>query len=120
MKEKDRKNFKTLLLDRLKEIQERNTGIVSLISEFDNKASDVLDRAVTESSHNYLLRIRDRERKLAEKIKSSLERIEKGSYGICDSCGEEISIKRLKARPVAEQCIECKTKTELLEKASGL
>jgi DnaK suppressor protein len=50
----------------------------------------------------------------------ALERIENGTYGICESCGEEISIKRLKARPVTTQCIECKAKEESLEKALGI
>jgi DnaK suppressor protein len=67
-----------------------------------------------------MLRIRDREHKLIKKIKKALDRIENGTFGICESCGEEISIKRLKARPVTSQCIECKSKEEALEKALGL
>ena len=61
-----------------------------------------------------------RESKLIKKIKQALERIENGTYGICESCGEEISVKRLKARPVTTQCIECKAKEEALEKALGI
>jgi DnaK suppressor protein len=67
-----------------------------------------------------MLRIRDRESKLIRKIKSALERIENGTFGVCETCGGEISIKRLKARPVTSQCIECKSKEEALEKALGL
>ena len=67
-----------------------------------------------------MLRIRDREAKLIKKIKSALERIDNGTFGICDSCGEEISVKRLKARPVTTQCIDCKTKQEAQEKALGI
>jgi DnaK suppressor protein len=67
-----------------------------------------------------MLRIRDREHKLIKKIKKALDRIENGTFGICESCGEEISIKRLEARPVTSQCIECKSKEEALEKALGL
>ena len=81
---------------------------------------DPTDRASLESDRNFMLRIRDREAKLIKKIKKALERIENGSFGICETCGEEISIERLKARPVTTQCIECKTKEEALEKSLGL
>ncbi|MGD8541511.1 MAG: TraR/DksA C4-type zinc finger protein, partial [Desulfobacteraceae bacterium] len=53
-------------------------------------------------------------------IKKALARIDNGSFGICETCGEEISIERLRARPVTTQCIECKTKEEALEKSLGL
>ena len=80
---------------------------------------DPTDRASLESDRNFTLRIRDRERKLIGKIKEALERIETGSYGVCESCGEEISEARLKARPVTTLCIECKTKQEQEEKVRG-
>ena len=67
-----------------------------------------------------MLLIRDREHKLIKKIKKTLKRIEIDTFGICESCGEEISIKRLKARPVTSQCIDCKSKEEALEKALGI
>jgi DnaK suppressor protein len=88
----------------------------------DGKASfpDPTDRAAMEADRNFMLRIRDRERKLIGKIREALERIDNGTYGICDSCGEDISIKRLKARPVTTQCIQCKTKEEAKEDALGI
>ncbi|MCK4468745.1 MAG: TraR/DksA C4-type zinc finger protein, partial [Desulfobacterales bacterium] len=58
--------------------------------------------------------------KLIKKIKKALERIDNDTFGICEKCDGDISIKRLKARPVTTQCIECKTKEEALEKALGL
>jgi DnaK suppressor protein len=67
-----------------------------------------------------MLRIRDREAKLIKKIRAALERIEGDRFGICESCGEDISIERLKARPVTTQCIDCKSKEEALEKALGI
>jgi DnaK suppressor protein len=67
-----------------------------------------------------MLRIRDRENKLIKKIKKALDRIETGTFGACETCGEDITIKRLKARPVTTQCIDCKTKEEAFEKALGL
>jgi DnaK suppressor protein len=81
---------------------------------------DPTDRASLESDRNFMLRIRDRESKLIKKIKKALARIENGTFGICEKCGEDISKERLKARPVTTQCIDCKTKEEAFEKALGL
>jgi DnaK suppressor protein len=81
---------------------------------------DPTDRASLEADRNFMLRIRDREHKLIKKIRKALERIENDTFGICELCGEDISIERLKARPVTTQCIECKTKEEAREKALGL
>ena len=63
-----------------------------------------------------MLRIRDRERKLISKIDKALDRIEDGTFGICEECGEEITEGRLKARPVTTFCIGCKEEQEKLEK----
>jgi DnaK suppressor protein len=78
--------------------------------------ADPNDRASQESDIALELRNRDRERKLIKKIDEALERIEKGEYGCCDSCGVEISVKRLEARPTATMCIDCKTLEEMREK----
>jgi len=80
---------------------------------------DPTDRASAESDRNFELRIRDRERKLLAKVKAALERIEGGTYGICDECGDEIGDKRLEARPVTTLCIDCKTKQENIEKSQA-
>jgi len=77
---------------------------------------DPVDRAFSESSRIIELRTRDRERKLIQKIITSLKKIEDGTYGECEECGEEISHLRLKARPEATRCIKCKQEQELLEK----
>jgi DnaK suppressor protein len=77
---------------------------------------DPTDRAAMESDRNFLLRIRDRERRLILKIKAALERIDENTFGICEVCGEEISEKRLKVRPVTTLCIDCKTREEAEEK----
>jgi len=86
----------------------------------DENMPDPNDRATLESDRNFTLRIRDRERKLIGKIKEALERIETGSYGICEVCGEDISEARLIARPVTTYCIECKKRQEMEEKVKGL
>jgi DnaK suppressor protein len=66
-----------------------------------------------------VLRIRDRERKLILKIREALQRIEDGNFGVCESCGDDIGIDRLQARPVTTLCIECKRKQEAHERARG-
>ena len=78
--------------------------------------ADPTDRASMETDRNFLLRIRDRERRLITKIDKALERVEDGTFGLCDECGDDIEFKRLEARPVATLCIECKTMQEEEEK----
>ena len=77
------------------------------------------DRASQEEEFAFELRTRDRERKLINKIASSLEQIEQDDYGYCYSCGIEIGLKRLEARPTATHCIDCKTLDEIKEKQLG-
>jgi DnaK suppressor protein len=77
---------------------------------------DLTDQASVETDQNFTLRLREREQKLLKKIDEALERIANGTFGICESCGEEISLKRLEARPVTTLCIECKTRQEADEK----
>jgi DnaK suppressor protein len=81
--------------------------------------ADPNDRASQESDIALELRNRDRERKLIKKIDESIARIEAGEYGYCDSCGVEIGLKRLEARPTATLCIDCKTLEEHREKQVG-
>ncbi|MEW5909176.1 MAG: RNA polymerase-binding protein DksA [Thermodesulfobacteriota bacterium] len=120
MKKKDVEFFKKLLSERLTDLLSQVDDTVSDMTNIKETFPDPTDRASLEADRNFMLRIRDRESKLIKKIKKALERIENGTFGICESCGEEISIKRLKARPVTTQCINCKTKEEALEKALGL
>ncbi|NTU41887.1 MAG: RNA polymerase-binding protein DksA [Nitrospirales bacterium] len=74
------------------------------------------DQASAEIDRNFMLKLRGRERHLLKKIDEAIEKIESGDYGTCEVCGEEISIKRLEARPVTTMCIECKTEQEEEEK----
>ena len=120
MKKKDREYFKKYLTDRLEELLNQADNTVSGMTETKENFPDPTDRAALEADRNFMLRIRDRESKLIKKIKAALERIENDTYGICESCGDDITLKRLKARPVTTQCIECKSKEEALEKALGL
>jgi DnaK suppressor protein len=78
--------------------------------------ADPNDRASQESDMSLELRNRDRERKLIKKIDETISRIDLGEYGYCESCGVEIGLKRLEARPTATLCIDCKTLDEMRER----
>ena len=78
---------------------------------------DPNDRASQESDFTMELRTRDRERKLIKKINESIDHLDSGEYGYCDDCGIEIGIRRLEARPTANQCIDCKSLSEIREKS---
>jgi DnaK suppressor protein len=82
------------------------------MTEVQELHADLTDQASAEADRDFLLRIKDRERKLILKIREALHRIDDGSFGTCEICGEQISEERLKARPVTTQCIECKTDME--------
>ena len=120
MKKEEMDVFKAQLTQRLEELLSQADETVTGMTAQKENFPDPTDRASLESDRNFMLRIRDREAKLIKKIKKALERIDNGSFGICETCGEEISIERLRARPVTTQCIECKTKEESLEKSLGL
>ncbi|HEX8594111.1 MAG TPA: RNA polymerase-binding protein DksA [Pseudomonas sp.] len=80
---------------------------------------DPADRASQEEEFSLELRARDRERKLIKKIDKTLQLIEDNEYGWCESCGIEIGIRRLEARPTADLCIDCKTLAEIKERQVG-
>ncbi len=80
---------------------------------------DEIDTASSEVGLAFIGRLRERERGLLNKINSALEKIEQGTFGECEQCGEEIGMKRLEARPVAELCIDCKAEQEKLERRMG-
>ena len=106
---------KKILLQQLEDLEENKSQIRKdiIIKE---QYADVTDRASYETEQHFELRIRDRERKLIGKIKKTLEKIEDGTFGVCDSCGEEIGEERLLARPVTDLCINCKMQQEHEEK----
>ncbi len=120
MKQKDLNNFKKKLNQRLQELLNYAYGTVSGMIGHNEKFPDPSDRASLEADRNFELRIRNREHKLIEKVKKAIQRIDSGTFGICDKCGNNISKKRLDVRPVTTQCINCKTKEEACEKTLGL
>jgi DnaK suppressor protein len=113
--------FKGLLEERLHVLLEEAGKTCSDMRQDNNgDFPDPTDRASLESDRNFLLRIKDRERKLIMKVKEALDRIDNGTFGICESCGKPISEKRLMARPVTTQCIDCKTEEERKEQIERL
>ncbi|MFH1885712.1 MAG: RNA polymerase-binding protein DksA [Pseudomonadota bacterium] len=112
--------FRRTLTEQLEELLSQAGVTVTGMSNTKESFPDPTDRATAETDRNFMLRIRDRESKLIKKIKKALDRIENGSFGVCEECGDDITMKRLKARPVTTQCIECKTKQEAAEKALGI
>ncbi len=108
--------FRELLLKWQEELLTEAEKTLVDMSDKEESFPDPTDRASLESDRNFLLRIRDRERRLILKIREALERIENGTFGMCEVCGEEISEERLKARPVTTLCIDCKTDEEEKEK----
>jgi len=97
-------------------LTEAGVIIGSGINQNQENLPDVGDQASAVADQNFLLRLKEREQKLLKKIDEALARINQGNFGICESCGEEIGYKRLKARPVTTLCIECKTQQEKEEK----
>lgn len=120
MDKDEQARFKEFLLKRLDELYVEAGRTVSGMTENEETFPDPTDRATLESDRNFMLRIRDRERKLITKIREALQRIEEGTFGQCESCGDDIGIERLRARPVTTLCIECKRKQEANERARGL
>jgi DnaK suppressor protein len=80
---------------------------------------DLGDQATAETDRNFMLRLRGREQRLIKKIEEAIDRIDQGTFGICDMCGSEIGLKRLEVRPVTTLCIECKMEQEEEEKLKG-
>jgi RNA polymerase-binding transcription factor len=116
MNENQRGHFRNILLGWKKELMEEVDRTVHHMQDEAANFPDPNDRATQESEFSLELRTRDRERKLIKKIDEALANLEAGEYGYCDSCGVEIGIRRLEARPTATQCIDCKTLDEIREK----
>lgn len=115
MDKKKLEKFRKILTKQLDDIDHSKDQIKKEIIVQDQFA-DVTDRASHEIDQQFDLRIRERERILANKIKKTLEKIDAGEFGVCEQCGDDISEERLLARPVTDLCINCKTQQEHEEK----
>jgi DnaK suppressor protein len=116
----DLEYFRRTLTQRLNDLLKKGDEAVSLLLESTADTSDLIDKATFEADRSFRLRMRDRENKLIRKIEKSLTKIEADTFGICELCGEDIAIKRLKARPGATYCIVCKNKMEAIEQVAGV
>ena len=108
--------FRFELTAKINELLDEAEKTVSEMTSETTNFPDPNDRASQESDRSFELRIRDRERKLINKITEALERIDSGTFGICEVCEEEIGEARLRARPVTTLCIDCKMEQERQEK----
>jgi DnaK suppressor protein len=107
---------KKLMVQRDELLSEAEHTINTSLGAEKQSFPDPTDQAAAELDNNFLLKLRGREQKLLKKIDEAIARIDEGTYGLCESCGGPIGLKRLEARPVTTLCIECKTEQEENEK----
>jgi DnaK suppressor protein len=119
MNEAQKEHFKLILRTWRNQLMEEVDRTVHHLQDDAANYPDPADRATQEEEFSLELRTRDRERKLIKKIDSTIEKIAQDDYGYCESCGIEIGIRRLEARPTADKCIDCKTLDEIREKQWG-
>ena len=116
MNEEQLEHFKKILDAWRTQLREEVDRTVMHMQDEAANFPDPVDRAAQEEEFSLELRTRDRERKLIKKIEKTLQSIEEDEFGYCKSCGIEIGIRRLEARPTADLCIECKTLSEIKER----
>ncbi|MFP6822407.1 MAG: RNA polymerase-binding protein DksA [Pseudomonadales bacterium] len=110
------KHFHQILLQWRKDLMGEVGRTMILMQDEATNFPDPTDRAAQEEEFSIELKTRDRESKLVKKIDQTLERIKIEDYGYCDTCGVEVGLRRLEARPTANQCIDCKSRDELRER----
>ena len=109
-------HFRGMLETWRRELMEQVDRTVNHLQDEASNFPDPVDRATQEEELGIELRTRDRERRLIRKITDTLARIDRDDYGYCDTCGVEIGLRRLEARPTATQCVDCKALEELRER----
>ncbi len=120
MNKKDLKRFKDLLLEERANLIKKASRTLAEEAALDvNELPDEIDQASAEYSQSFIFRLRDREKYYLSKIDKALAKIESGEFGVCEACGDEISNKRLEARPVTTLCIRCKEEQEMEERSYG-
>jgi DnaK suppressor protein len=116
MRRRELDRYRTALEEQLTALVGQGARAVHDMSGEREGLPDPNDRATVEEDRNWALRLRDRDRKLIGKIQDALARVEAGTFGRCATCGRPISAARLRARPVTDLCIGCKTESERLER----
>lgn len=119
MNDAQKEHFRNILTHWKHQLMEEVDSTITHLQEEASNFADPSDRASQEEEFSLELRTRDRERKLIRKIDEAMERIDDDDYGYCETCGVEIGIRRLEARPTATLCIDCKTLAEIKEKQLG-
>ncbi len=109
-------HFRQILANWRLELMEEVDRTVHHMQDEATNFPDPADRATQEEEFSIELRTRDRERKLIKKINQTLDRLDQGDFGYCDTCGVEIGLRRLEARPTATQCVDCKALEEIKER----
>ena len=109
-----------MLVQQLMDLLNRSDCSLNGLEETDGNLSDLLDRASQISEREFSHHLCSREKLYLRRIERSLQDIEDGVYGLCEQCEEEIAFARLKARPTARYCINCKTQLEKMEKLTGV
>jgi DnaK suppressor protein len=116
MKKREMEFFRKMLKQQLKELTQKSDAAIAGLLDSTVTSADPLDRTSLELERDFTLRMLDRENKLMLKIKKALAKVEDQTFGICEACGEEIDMERLKSRPVTALCIGCKIHQERIEK----
>jgi len=120
LKKKDLKRFREILIEKKDEILKNAKRTLSDDMTLDtDDLADEMDLASSEYLQSFTFRLRGREKTFLKKIDLAIAKIEAGTFGICEECGEPISVKRLEARPETALCIRCKEDQERTEKAYG-
>ena len=119
MNEAQRDHFRHILMNWKRELMEEVDRTMHHMKDEAANFPDPTDRASQESEFSLELRTRDRERKLIRKIDQGISRVDRDEYGFCDTCGTEIGIRRLEARPTATLCVDCKSLDEIRERQLG-
>jgi len=113
--DEDLDRFKAMLNTSMKELLEQADSAVSELILESSRDTELIDSTASDINRTMNLHLQSRKSRLIKKIKDALKRIEEGTYGYCDICGEEIFLKRLEARPVTSKCIACKEAQERME-----
>src|ERR1700740_1226543 len=117
LKKSDLKRFKDMLDEKRNQIIQNAQSTLAEDMTLDaNDLPDEMDLASSEYLQSFTFRLRGREKSFLDKIEKALKKIDEGSFGVCEECGEEISVKRLEARPETTLCIRCKEDQERMEK----
>lgn len=112
-------HFKNILNIWKKDLLEEGDNTIQDLQDAEKNSADISDQATAWEIFSVKLKTRDRAAKLIKKIEESIDMINRDEYGFCESCGIEIGLRRLEARPTATLCIDCKTLAEIKEKQKG-